>query len=1058
MSIFDRFRPSQTSPTGQVVSTGANDSSIDREQEATRLIEEGHTLEANGKLDEAMQRYLDAIRIAPNPARAHLNFGNVKLLKGDLQGALDAYKAALQHKHDYAGAYFNMGNALLNNGRSNEAIENYQKALEIQPDYAEVLCSLGVAQKNIGKLDDAISSFQKALNSNPHLAEAQVNLGNVLDELFNKALKLLNDGELEDAIVYLRQVIKIEPNLAEAHFNMGDALKRLNKNEDAVTCYRRTLAIKPDHAKALASMGVALHDLWKFDEELDCYRRAIEINPDLAEAHSNLGVTLKEQGELAEAEASYRRAIQLQPGNAMFRVAHSFTIPIAPQTEREASTVTKEFDRSLNELSDWLKSSPQNFSAYSEAIGSQQPFYLAYRYGNHVSLLSRYGDLVATRSDQDAITPLPERNRIRLVVVSNHFRRHSVWDVVLRGIIENIDRSRFEVILYNMGLIEDEETVFAKSRCDVWRDLHAVPDFDGWLKVMSIDQPDVIFYPEIGMDPLTCRLATRRLAPLQIAGWGHPITTGLPTIDLFFSGEMIEGPDAETHYRERLVRLPGTGCCTTPIKAKPEPVPEIEAELLKRRGIRFVIAQTPFKFDPTDDHLFADIANAVGECTFIILNDPQFSWATDRLMDRLNNAFRERSIDPEQHLVTIPWLSREKFYSLLDLCDVYLDCPSFSGYTTAWQAIHRGMPIVTLEGEYMRQRLASGLLRRIGMTDTIASSKHEFVAIATRMAAECIDSDRRTKLRDKLKMAARIADHDVDVVRAFEQEIEGALTDIGRKSESPSQEKLNPASSIHEGPEMKQEMKVDKKSDHEPVWKMLEDDLHIHTLDPNYAPTGLLEMVTPAPKRVLDLGCFCGGTGRWLKNRFPDCEVIGIEMLDKAAAIAAQAYDRVIAGAFENVDFAAEGLTAGSFDAIIAADVLEHIYNPWKALQRLKPLLAPGGAIYVSLPNIRNLNVLSGLASGKWSYQGAGILDITHIRFFTLAQAGEMLSQTGWVIGDSRVNPDPSLAPLYEGKDLSEIRSINMGNLKLEGLNQMDVAELIAIQFFIRATAGIQNH
>jgi len=235
------------------------------------------------------------------------------------------------------------------------------------------------------------------------------------------------------------------------------------------------------------------------------------------------------------------------------------------------------------------------------------------------------------------------------------------------------------------------------------------------------------------------------------------------------------------------------------------------------------------------------------------------------------------------------------------------------------------------------------------------------------------------------------------------------------------------------------------------VWQMLDNDLHMQTLDPNYAPVGLLEMVSPAPKRVLDLGCFCGGSGRWLKQRFPDCEVIGIEMLDQAAAVAAQAYDRVITGALEQVDFAAEELTAGSFDAIIAADVLEHIYNPWQALQRVKHLLVLGGAIYISLPNVRNLNILSALAAGEWRYQGAGILDITHVRFFTLAQASEMLIQTGWLIREGRMNPDPSLSHIIEGNNLDQTKTLSFGKLKLEGLNQMDVLELLAIQFFIRA-------
>ena len=141
---------------------------------------------------------------------------------------------------------------------------------------------------------------------------------------------------------------------------------------------------------------------------------------------------------------------------------------------------------------------------------------------------------------------------------------------------------------------------------------------------------------------------------------------------------------------------------------------------------------------------------------------------------------------------------------------------------------------------------------------------------------------------------------------------------------------------------------------------MLDTDLHLQTLEVDYAPVGLLEMIETPPRRVLDIGCFCGGTGRWLKARFPDCAIIGIEMLDKAAATAAEVYDRVIVNAFEQVDFAAEGLEQGSVDTIIAADVLEHLYNPWKALQRLKPLLVPGGAIYISLPNVRNLNVLAG--------------------------------------------------------------------------------------------------
>jgi 2-polyprenyl-3-methyl-5-hydroxy-6-metoxy-1,4-benzoquinol methylase len=235
-----------------------------------------------------------------------------------------------------------------------------------------------------------------------------------------------------------------------------------------------------------------------------------------------------------------------------------------------------------------------------------------------------------------------------------------------------------------------------------------------------------------------------------------------------------------------------------------------------------------------------------------------------------------------------------------------------------------------------------------------------------------------------------------------------------------------------------------------PAWQLLDQGVHLETLNPSYAPTGLLELVAPAPRRVLDLGCFCGGTGRWLKRRFPGCEVVGIEMLDKAAAMAAEAYDRVIVGTLEDLDFEREQLLPGTFDAIIAADVLEHLFNPWRALQRLRPLLAPQGALFVSLPNIRNLKLMSELAKGQFAYAGAGILDVTHVRFFTRQSAVQMLEQTGYAVEDVRINPDQRLATVFEGINLDETTSIELDGLSLTGLGRQDLLELAALQLYLR--------
>jgi protein O-GlcNAc transferase len=421
-----------------------------------------------------------------------------------------------------------------------------------------------------------------------------------------------------------------------------------------------------------------------------------------------------------------------------------------------------------------------------KAIGHNQPFYLAYRPGDATALLSRYGDLacaaaaaywqpetdsVSGKSSASAVgTPIgrgtqPSRERIRVVVVSGQVRHHPVWDVLLRGIIANVDRGRFEVFLYHTGPLVDEETDWAKGRVD--RFVQGPKPVKGWLDEIARDRPDVLFYPEVGMDPVTCTLAALRLAPVQVASWGHPVTTGLPSIDLFLSGELLEGSAADGHYREKLVRLPGTGVCT---ELAGSPAQRWDGPAREPGVVRFALCHQPIKFDPAYDVLFARIAKSVGPSEFWLASPPaKLSWVTAKVRDRLGAAFRAEGLDPDAYLRVMPWLTRDQFAGFLDEMDVYLDCPGFSGYTTAWRAVHRGLPIVTLEGEFLRQRLAAGLLRQIGMTDGIASSGDEYVEIAVRWAAESRRPAEWAARREAIRRAAPGVDGNRAAVSAFEQ-------------------------------------------------------------------------------------------------------------------------------------------------------------------------------------------------------------------------------------------------------------------------------------------------
>ena len=158
--------------------------------------------------------------------------------------------------------------------------------------------------------------------------------------------------------------------------------------------------------------------------------------------------------------------------------------------------------------------------------------------------------------------------------------------------------------------------------------------------------------------------------------------------------------------------------------------------------------------------------------------------------------------------------------------------------------------------------------------------------------------------------------------------------------------------------------------------------------------TEIAPLLPPKAARVLDVGCGAGATLHWLKTS-GRCEVaVGIEMMEDAAAIARGRIDALHVGdATQLIDTA---FAPHTFDLVLCLDVLEHLVDPWAFVAKLRPLLAPGGRVIASLPNVRHLRVvLPLLLAGRWRYEESGILDRTHLRFFTRESALELMNGGG---------------------------------------------------------------
>jgi protein O-GlcNAc transferase len=714
-----------------------------------------------GRLNEAETLYRRILEADPNHPEALHMLGVLAHQTGQPQVAIDLIGRAIAHNGEVPAFHNNLGNAFVAAGKWQAAESSFRQALARKQDYAEAHYNLGNAQRAQGKLEEAEASYRQALELRPNHAETHLNLGNALQ----------GQGKLEEATEACRQALSSRPDLPAAHNNLGNLLVAQNRFGEALAAYARAIELQPGSAQAHHNRALALLKLGRPEEAVASCRQALSYKPDYVAAHVILGHALRDAGSSEDAARSYQQALALDPSCGEARLGWAIAaIPVVAASVTDAAAATERFSDRLDQLAQWSRANPGKLG---EAVGTIQPFYLAYRPGDITAPLCRYGELASAEAAacwkptiQAGRGSHPQRERIRVAVVSGQLKRHPVWEIIVRGLVAHLDRRRFEVFLYHTGAAVDAETTWARAQADHF--VQGPKPLRQWQAQITEARPDVLFYPEVGMDPNTCTLAALRLAPLQIAGWGHPITTGLPSIDWFLSAELLETPQAQQHYREQLVRLPGTGVHTEFQAPQKEHWggPERRKDL-----VRFALCQQPLKFDPADDALLPRIAKAVGAVEFWLATPANMTWTAVALRKRISAAFWAEGLDPQAYLRTTSWLPRKQFLSFLDDMDICLDCPAFSGYTTAWQALHRGLPIVTLEGPYLRQRLAAGLLRQVEVTDGVTTSREEYVATAVRWANECRDADRWARRRVELRNAAPGADGNRAAILAFEQKL-----------------------------------------------------------------------------------------------------------------------------------------------------------------------------------------------------------------------------------------------------------------------------------------------
>ena len=595
---------------------------------------------------------------------------------------------------------------------------------------------------------------------------------------FTAAARALSGNDKARAEQHLRQALAAQHDHVDALTNLGALLKDTQRTEEAERLFQRALAANPRAGTAAYNLALLLVDRRQWADAAALLRTAAARLPKDADVACWLGHALMGQGDAAAARRAYQSALRLDARHASARWGLAMAqLPAIAGTAQEQTQAVQAFAQDITKLKAWFRSQPGANGA--AIVGAQQPYYLAYIEAEHQPVLRDYGTLCASLMEPWArrvgVPAVSARSsgRHKIGIVSSHVQMHSVWNALLRGWVEHLDPARFEIHLFHTGSGQDAETTWAQRRVPHFH--RALGDWTAWAKRLSDLQLDCILYPEVGMHAMTTRLAALRLARLQLAAWGHPITTGLPTLDGYLSAQAFEPDGAQAHYSEELLALPGLGCCYAPYGTAPVAID------VARFGIgpddRVLLCPgTPFKYGPQHDALWVDIARRCAPCKLVFFA-PAGSTMHSQLASRLQAAFTAAGLDGQAHLCVVPWQSQAAFFGWLDRADVVLDTPGFSGFNTVMQAMERGAPVVAWEGRLMRGRFGSGVLRLAGLQAWIASDAAGYVERVERL---CADPGLRSQLRRQVAAAAPALYRDVASVKALNRLLDERLAPPSR--------------------------------------------------------------------------------------------------------------------------------------------------------------------------------------------------------------------------------------------------------------------------------------
>ncbi len=530
-------------------------------------------------------------------------------------------------------------------------------------------------------------------------------------------------GDLEDGELKLRKALDVKPDFADCHYNYGRMLANTLRFDEAENEFRISLSQDPDHFKALTALASVLIKNDQWDAALLCCQRSLVLNPDFAPTYAAMANIMLTMGKTTKAIELNRKCLKISKIDSV----HSsllFALNAVP-----AVTQKDIYDESLKWGERYAK-----------------PFY---------KKIHGYLNI-----------PNPDR-KIRIGYVSGDFRQHPIANF-LKPVLVSHDKHNFEVYLYNTCSLIDKITEEIAGYADNYRDVSVITDEQA---AVLIRQDCIDILVDLSGHTAFNRLYlfAMKLAPVQVSWQGYFNTTGIAAIDYLLSDPVTIPFDEERYFVEKIIKLPDCRFCYTPPDFSPDIV---TAPVLNTGHITFGSFNAVHKINPELIALWCQVLNAVTHSRMVLKSKV---FIDNKIVEDFRSQFALHGITADR----LDLRSRSPYVEMLaeygDI-DITLDTFPFNGGATTCEALWMGVPVITLEGNTPISRQSKSFMYAVGYPEWVASTPGDFVAIASRLAADVIGMQLvRASLRQKMSKSS-LCD-----TKLFTQNLEALYRQIWQK-------------------------------------------------------------------------------------------------------------------------------------------------------------------------------------------------------------------------------------------------------------------------------------